>query len=119
MYEFTIDSLRQAVRLGWYDEERAFPQVVTIDISLKVAAVRAFESDDVSDTVDYVQVVDLIRSQCEENSWKLLEKMTYDLVHGMLSAFPLVSEASISVKKNIVPLSQGISVRYTAGRGIE
>jgi len=80
--------------------------------------VRAFESDDVSDTVDYVQIVDLIRSRCEAESWKLLEKMTYDLAHNILSAFPLVLEASISIKKNIVPLSQGISVRYTAVREV-
>jgi 7,8-dihydroneopterin aldolase/epimerase/oxygenase len=113
---FRIESLRQPVRLGWFDEERSFPQVVTIDLTLEIDSEGAQRSDDVADTVDYTEIVSRVQRLCDERTWKLLERMTFEIVQNILEHFSRIRYAHISVRKHIIPAAQGVVVEYAAAR---
>lgn len=116
MISLCIESLRQSLCLGCTAEERAFPQVVTINIALQIGVPQSIKSDSIKDTVDYIAVVQAVERLAREGSWRLLEKLCFDLVSEFFAAFPLVQSADVSVRKNIVPHTEGISAKLALSR---
>ena len=116
MHKFEIHRLRQPVHLGWSEEERSFPQIVTIFCEFEVDSERAGTTDDVADTVDYMMIVGAIDELCQRTRWRLLERMTKELSEMVLARFPKVHCAKIKITKDIVPVAEGISVEYSARR---
>jgi dihydroneopterin aldolase len=111
-----IEDLRQSVRLGWTEEERAHPQIVTMNLRLEIPDEKASISDELSDTVDYTRVIGLIENLCTEISWRLLERMSRDIAGQILTNFRGVESVEISLRKNISTAAQGISVCFTQSR---
>lgn len=79
---------RLDVRLGCSDAERARPQAVDLDVAVRFAELpRACESDDLSHTVCYADLIDAARAACAGREFKLVERLAHEL-HARLR--PLV-----------------------------
>lgn len=111
-----IETLSELVRLGCSEAERAFPQMVTFDIELVLEAKRAVSSDSIKDTADYMGVVSLIEKLCKECSWKLLEKMSYDIACEIMRFSEAITQVRISSKKRLVKNAAGVSAEVTVSR---
>lgn len=59
--------------IGERDYERECVQRLIVDVELEVSA-KAEESDDINDTVDYVELTDIIREELQEAECKLIER---------------------------------------------
>ena len=71
---------RLEVRLGCSAAERATPQAVDLDVVVRFAALpRACESDDLSHTVCYADLIDAARAACVGREFKLVERLAHEL----------------------------------------
>ena len=104
-----IEGLRQAVRLGCTAEERAYTQLVTIDVEVSIDTTRCIASDELKDTVDYLDISAAIQKVASEMEWKLLERMCDTLAVEILNAFKPVRSVKLQARKFIIPNSSGIS----------
>lgn len=118
MLKLNIHQLKESVRLGCSEEERAFPQIVEIDLEIGLNAHDCLVSDSIRDTVDYMAVVQVIKKLSQECSWKLLEKMAADIAGEIIASFKQASYVYITVKKNIVANCSGISASLTVNRPV-
>jgi FolB domain-containing protein len=116
MTEFLIEELKQEVILGWPESERAHPQLVSMNVRLSIPRQTAGETDDIEGTVNYIDVIRTIGEKCQTRSWKLLEAMTREICIELLARFTLVDCVRISVRKNIIPASAGVTLAFEMDR---
>lgn len=71
----SIDNLRLKCRVGITNEERREPQEIVVDTSLTVNLERAGGSDDLNDTVDYMEIMQRVSQFVSNREFKLLESL--------------------------------------------
>ena len=91
-------------------EERRLGGRFSLDVELYLDLRPAGESDDLTRTVDYQAVYDLVRQVHDARGYQLLEALAHDVASAILAAFP-VEEVGVRVRKHSVPL-QGL-IDYT------
>ena len=97
-------------RHGVEDEERARRQPFLYDVRLEVSD--AALSDRVEDTVDYREVVQLIRRVSDGRQFRLLEAMAAAVADAVLASFATVERVRVRVRKPEVRLAT--PVEWTA-----
>jgi len=103
---------------GCFEEERVVGTRFCVNLSFDVETVRAERSDELSDTVSYLDVYQLVKAEMQQPS-NLLEHVARRISDAILQAFPQVSNVEIELKKLNPPLggeieSAGITL-VTAG----
>ena len=89
-----LRGMRFEGRHGVSDDERAYPQVIEVDLELEADLDRAARSDDLGDTVDYGPLVELTRAVVEDRSFRLLEGIAGALLDAVMAAAPAAHGAS-------------------------
>jgi dihydroneopterin aldolase len=92
-------------RHGVHDWERAAPQPFEIDVELVTDLRTAGESDDLTTTVDYGRVFDLIKEIVETRSYLLLEAIADAIATSVLEQFAKAEGVVVRVRKPQVRLS--------------
>ena len=82
-----IRDLRVTTIVGHYPRERTHPQPITFDIDLAIPGTAVFESDKLSNTINYAAVCTYVQSECDTHHFKLLERMADYLARGILTEF--------------------------------
>jgi len=82
---------RISCRVGVPAEERAQPQELLIDLTLGVDLRPAAYSENIGDTVDYAQVLDLLFFVAGAREWVLIESLAEALCEAILRQFPVLS----------------------------
>jgi 7,8-dihydroneopterin aldolase/epimerase/oxygenase len=95
-------------RHGVEDWEREQEQPFVYDLELELAEPA---SDRIEDTVDYREVVELVRAVSESRQFHLLESIAAAVADALLDRFPL-ERARVRVRKPQVQL--GVPVEHTA-----
>ena len=95
-------------RHGVEDREREQEQPFVYDLELELAEPAA---DRIEETVDYREVVELVRVVSESKQFQLLESMAAAIADALLERFPL-ERARVRVRKPQVQL--GVPVEHTA-----
>ena len=93
---------------GVEDWEQAQEQPFVYDLELELAEPA---SDRIEDTVDYREVVELVRAVSENRRFQLLESIAAAVAEALLERFPL-ERARVRVRKPQVQL--GVPVEHTA-----
>lgn len=114
--ELRIHGMRQAVHLGWSDEERSQPQTVELELLCEVNPAPEVILDDTNGVVNYEGIVSAVRSLCSEVSWKLLEKMAFDVAQQILHLSPRIAAVEAQVTKFVFPQTSGVSVKTRVSR---
>lgn len=92
-----LDALEVDCIIGDLPEERLREQRLVVDISLGICP-KAFFSDDIGDTVDYVALADLVRARLVEAKCRMIERAAMVAAEAcMVEA--LVSEVRVKVTK--------------------
>ena len=95
-------------RHGVEDWERETEQPFVYDLELELAEPRA---DSIEETVDYREVVELVRAVSESRQFQLLESMAAAVADALLERFP-AERVRVRVRKPEVQL--GVPVEHTA-----
>jgi dihydroneopterin aldolase len=89
---------------GHLTAENALGQRFQIDLSLTTDIAKATQSDDLEDTVDYVNIYAMCREVVEGAHVKLLETLACRIMDRVLADFPSVQKVEITIRKPSVPL---------------
>lgn len=109
MSKITIVDLEVHYCVGVTDEERANPQrlLLTVDMSLDFSS--ASVSDRIERTINYQTVVDDLLKFGEGRSWKLLEKLVYNVAERIIDEYK-PQAVLVEAKKFSIPQARFISV---------
>ena len=89
---------------GVAPEEKVLGQRLYFDVRLTVEECRAALTDNVQDTVDYTEVMDLITDIVTTSSVSLLERLAQKIAEAILGRFP-VDEVWVQVIKPHPPVA--------------
>ncbi len=93
---------------GVAEAERQIGQKYEIDVELTADLSAAGQTDDLTHTIDYAQVVELIITIGVEQSFQLIEALAETIAKTILDGFS-VDEVHIIVKKLSPPIEQILS----------
>ncbi|MCW5965647.1 MAG: dihydroneopterin aldolase [Bryobacterales bacterium] len=82
---------RVPCRVGVPAEERAHPQELVLDVSLRTDLRAAAYSEKIEETVDYSQVLDLVHFVAGAREWVLIESLAEAICGAILRQFPVAS----------------------------
>lgn len=94
---------------GVLEHEREAGQPFIYDLELELPEPRA---DDLEATVDYREIVELVRELSDERQFKLLESLAAAVADALLERFATVERVRVRVRKPEV--DPGASVEYAA-----
>lgn len=102
MAEIVLRDLKLAVCIGCTGDERAFPQLLTLQVAYQFDGRRAGNTDLVSDSIDYMEVADCLGSITSSRSWNTVEGLGATCINEMLARFPKIEGIKITIAKNVV-----------------
>lgn len=114
-----ISGLTLYTHHGVGEAEREIGQRMHFDLKLVPASCGATTSDDVAETIDYGEVVDLVAAIATGESFRTLERLATVVAEAVLSRFPLVASVTVRATKPVPPIPfqmDGASVEVTRGR---
>lgn len=85
-------------------EEQVLGQRLLYDVRLTIEDCRAARTDEVGDTVDYTEVLDLIEEVATVQSYSLLERLAQVTAEAILRRFP-IDEVWVQVTKPHPPVA--------------
>lgn len=100
----TVRDIRIFAYHGVYEHERSNGNEFSVDITLNFDAQCAMRFDDLENTVNYAEVIDIVANIMAVPS-DLLEHVAYRIIAAIVEAFPIVSGGSVSVTKIHPPVS--------------
>jgi dihydroneopterin aldolase len=113
----TIQQLEVFGRVGVTDNERAYPQRLTLTIS--VWPDKSFDvlEDDIAQTVNYSAICATARDFTRDHSAKLIETLAAQLAAHLLKVFP-IRKVCIELRKFVVPDAKHVSVILTRNASV-
>ena len=106
-------------RHGGLPEEAAIGQRFFISLDAAVDTRAAGASDDLTKSVSYADMADVVVTIATTRRFKLLEALAEAIATDILAAFPLVEAITVRVDKPSAPVPQvldNVSVEITRGR---
>ena len=107
---------------GCSEEERKIGQIFKVDAELIFDLSIAGKSDEISDTVDYVQVFEEIKRIVEGEPKKLIESVIETIAEKVLEKFPLIETIKLTLYKPAAPIAdtfQGAAVLIVRSRTLK
>ncbi len=99
----SLNDIRIRAFHGCLEEEAIIGGQYRVDVKLDVDFSAAAEQDDLSLTVDYVAVSEIVHREMAIRS-KLIETVAHRIIQGLKSAFPQVSRVQVDVTKYAAPM---------------
>ena len=103
METIEVNGLEVFARHGVGEQERKVGNMFTVDLQLNVDLSRAMVSDSVDDTVNYAEVIALVKSEMAVPSL-LLENVVYRIKEAIVTKFPQVNGGMVRVAKLTPPI---------------
>jgi dihydroneopterin aldolase len=108
MDRITLSSMRFEGLLGETQAERAYPQMLEVDLVIETDLAAAATSDALADTVDYGPIVELTERTIEGRTYRLLEGLAGALAAGVLEQSAAIDAVTVRVRKLAVPMDVSI-----------
>ena len=99
----TLDSLRFYAYHGAEPQEAIVGAWYTVDITIKADATDAVLNDNLSGTINYAKVAEIIKQQMQIRS-ALLEHVAGRIVNALLTEFPAINSLTVKVCKENPPV---------------
>lgn len=91
-------------RHGCSEEERQHSQPFIVDAELYVDLSKSGKSDDINDTVDYVQVFKEVERIVTGQPRNLIEAVAEDIAKTLLEKFSLIDSVKLTIRKPKPPV---------------
>lgn len=90
---------------GVFESENIEGQDFFVDVSLEIDLSRASVSDDVTDTVNYAEITDLVVEEIVGERVALIEKLAGRIAARVKSSYSQVSKVTVTVHKPHAPVA--------------
>ena len=112
-----FDGLRIFAYHGVLPQENHVGAMYTINLKLTTDFLAASQTDELSHTINYAEVFQVVRSEMLQPS-KLLEHVVYRISQKLFASFPNISAIDISLYKENPPMGAdcqhiGVEATYT------
>lgn len=91
---------------GVREEERNLGGRFQVDVDVWYDTMKAVVSDDLSDTVNYEEVLFLVNEHINGEPCELIETLSYDMASAIIDRFVAVRQTTVRVRKLSVPIQQ-------------
>lgn len=99
MDQIFILALKLEAIIGIHPEERLIPQSIVLDIALTTDTQKAATSDNITDAVDYSELVKKLQEWVMEKQFQLIETLANDLAQKILQTFLKVQSVQLKLHK--------------------
>jgi dihydroneopterin aldolase len=89
---------------GVLPEEREKGQYFYIDVELSVDLTQAGRTDELTNTVDYSKIYDIIVSVNKNNKFRLIETLAHIISQEILSTYEIIKDITVQVRKPDAPI---------------
>ncbi len=89
---------------GVLQEEHRIGGRYEVDVSMQVDFEKAAQDDDLSQTVDYEKIYNVIKELVTQNQFYLIERLAYLIATTILNEFPVVNAVNVTVRKPNPPV---------------
>jgi dihydroneopterin aldolase len=90
---------------GVFESEKITGQDFYVDVVLEVDLTRASVTDDVSDTINYAEVTDLVVAEITGVPVSLIEKLAGNIADRIKATYPQADAVSVTVHKPQAPVN--------------
>lgn len=94
----TIRDIEIHARHGVLEHEKTYGNLFRVTVTLNFDAEGAMKYDDLSLTVNYAEVVQIVKDVMETPS-DLIEHVAYRIINALREAFPIVKSGTVSITK--------------------
>ncbi len=91
---------------GVRNEERTLGGRYAVDAEIVYNASHAVVSDDLSDTINYEEVLFQINERMNGEPYNLIETLAFDIAVAIIEHYAQVKQVTIRVRKHNVPIQQ-------------
>lgn len=115
----TLHNLQFYAYHGVKTEEQSLGGKYQVDAELQYNAKSAVLSDDVSNALNYEEVVYAINEIMSGDSFSLIETLSYEIASELLERFSMIEKITIRVRKLSVPIRHiidHVEVEHTMSR---
>lgn len=89
---------------GVFEEEQRLGQIFIVDLELQLDLQMAGQTDDLSETVNYGEVFELVEAEMDVHS-KLLEHVAERTIQKLLQTYTTVHEITMRITKQNPPIN--------------
>jgi len=111
-----IRDIRLDTLIGAYEFERRQPRTLRVDIEIGRPSIRACKTDQLTDTIDYAAVVDVVRQTFASHRFHLLEPLAECIAGLILEKFDAQWARIEVAKTGVVPDARDVGVRIERSR---
>ena len=94
-----ISGLRCTAHIGCKPEERALPQALTVNLTLRLDTRPAAASDDLGQTVNYARLAKAVIAACEASRCQLIETLAASLAALTLAHDERIAAVTVELRK--------------------
>jgi len=117
MDEIFIEKLTFNIHIGCLPWEAAVRQRVVIDISLFCDCTKAYESDNINNTISYAQVAAHIETLVQQRHFQLIETLAQVISESLLATFAISKVRLRVTKPHCLPQSAATGIVIERQRG--
>ena len=114
-----IDCFPIFVKLGYYTQERLTGQEVFVSLTAEVNQFDKTDSDDISDVVDYGQLIKMIESLLKDREIKFVESAIMILGNGLMDSIPKIRKLNLLIEKPVLPNGMGKGAKISVSHRFE
>lgn len=112
-----VSNLSVHAHHGVFDAEKTLGQVFNLDIECEIDR-QPKRDDELSNTVCYGEVCDMVKRISDANSFNLIETFAESISSQLLKSYPSIVSVGVTVRKPSAPLNHivdhvGVSIRRT------
>ncbi len=112
-----ISHYRAMSNIGCTTEEQCSPQELAFDIKVFFDPTQACKSDQLTDTVDYMDLKKIIDETCSTKTVHLIEHMGWLIAKKILKDFSLVDNVELKIKKfSTMPQATHVAFNFAISR---
>lgn len=104
-----IKNIRVYAYHGCLIEEGKIGSDYRVDVSVKADLSKSAQTDNLSDTVDYVHLNKIVKQEMAKRS-KLLEEVAKRILNRILIEIPIVKKADVAVSKLNPPIGGNVAM---------
>ena len=107
MHKIEIEGIKLYAYHGCLDEESKIGANYVVDVSLEINFAEAAQTDDLTKTIDYVIVYNIVKTQMAIRS-KLIEHVGQRIVNELKNGFPQLEKLTVKVSKFNPPMNGNV-----------
>ena len=99
-----IDNLEVFANHGLFEEENRLGQKFIFDIECELNYKKAMFSDEMTDSISYADIAEVVVKTATTNTFNLLERLAGEILKNIFTEFPQIDNIKLKINKPGAPI---------------